>query len=190
MKLQSAGHYICLSYLTSVNLHIPPELRLFSGFSLAFLGLFSGSFKVRHLLKGTLFNLNWSLYTRIIDAAQNKVKRPTRLPLASHLQWPYSTPESNVVIMQQRWAPQRIFFFLAAIWMHVKPTAMFTGCATKLTISSLWLNSYNICLCQTIEFIQCINNETMATFHSATRLWAQWNSVTASKAFFVCSMNS
>lgn len=39
------------------------------------------------------------------------------------------------------------------------------------------LDSYNICLCRTTEFIQCINNNTMGTFHSATRLSAQWNAV-------------
>lgn len=39
------------------------------------------------------------------------------------------------------------------------------------------LNSYNICLCQTTEFIQCINNKTMATFHPATRLSAQCDAV-------------
>lgn len=39
------------------------------------------------------------------------------------------------------------------------------------------LNTYNICLCETTECIQWINNKTMATFHPATRLSAQWNAL-------------
>lgn len=92
---------------------------------------------------------------------------------------------------------QRIFFFL------FKKSCVTFECTWNpllclLDLVQRWqsppygchsLNSYNICLCQTTEFIQCINNETMATFHSATRLWAQWNTVKAFKAFFVCWMN-
>lgn len=112
-----------------------------------------------------------SLYTQIIDMEQNKVKPPTPLLLKSHLHRPYSIPKCNFLFIHWR---KLIIFSCVAIWMHMP-------CWLDLVQSPPYgchsLNSYNICLCWTTEFIQHINNKTMATFHSATRLSAQWNVV-------------
>lgn len=62
----------------------------------------------------------------------------------------------------------------------MKLTPVFAGCGTTGPISPYGfhsVNSYNICLCWTTEFIQCINNKIMATFHSATRLSGQCDAV-------------
>lgn len=132
--------------------------------------------------------LNWSvgsLYTQIIDNAQNKVKPPTPLLLKSHSHRHYSTPKKkkkrNVPSIHQRNDLKEDHVQLRAIRMHMKLAPVFIVFCTTLTIllllaAILW-NSYNICLCRTTEFIQRINNKTMATFHSATRLSAQCNSL-------------
>lgn len=192
-KLWSIEHYIwqCCDNLTSTNLQIPPEYSLSSVY-----------FAIQHIfLKGILFNLKCGGPFTLRSLTRHKTR--SNFPHASHWHrthcdliqlhnstfWSWNKDETNkptedlfflfkksCVTFECTWNPLLCLLDLVQRWQSPP-----YGCHS--------LNSYNICLCQTTEFIQCINNETMATFHSATRLWAQWNTVKAFKAFFVCWMN-
>lgn len=64
------------------------------------------------------------------------------------------------------------------LWLWSERTSLLSPLdSVKSPPSGHSLNTYNICLCGTTECIQWINNKTMATFHSATRLSAQWNAL-------------
>ncbi len=117
---------------------------------------------------------------------KNKVRPPTPLLLESHWQRPYSTPKCNFVLIHQKKWPERRSFCCCCccccgpfecIWNFLLCSLDLVQLRQSPPYGCHSLNSYNICLCQTTEFIQRINNKTMATFHFATRLSAQWHAL-------------
>lgn len=116
--------------------------------------------------KEALFNSE-CLYCQILDMAPSKVRPPTTLLLTSHQQQLHSAPKRHFLSSHQRKDLKRGWTSLLSPLDSVKSPPY--GCHS--------LNSYNICLCETTECIQWINNKTMATFHPATRLSAQWNAL-------------